>query len=114
MFILLTSELTFSSSKPQKIADQIENEKEDWEDDEKDVVHFHPELLLLDVPRLDLLLGQLLGEPFPLQAAFLLLPQKPAIVFSMTRQRHSQLVVSIPRLDKINAMGTLLFMRQLC
>ena len=59
------------------LTDQVEDEEQDGEDDEEDVVHLRPELLLLGVLDLQLLVGQLLAEPLPLQATLFLFPQKP-------------------------------------
>ena len=57
--------------------DQVEDKEEDGEDDQEDVVHLRPELLLPGVFGLQLLVGQLLAEPLPLQATLFLLPQEP-------------------------------------
>jgi len=58
---------------------EIEDEKHDWKEYEKDVVNFVSEFFFTNVSSFDLFLGQFFGETFSLQTTFLLFPQKPKL-----------------------------------
>ena len=79
------------------LTDQVKDEEQDGEDDEEDVVHLRPELLLLGVLDLQLLVGQLLAEPLPLQATLFLFPQEPE------KKRNNR----VSKLERKKAIGRL-------